>query len=185
VNSLADGPTAPAASDQPGEPVWQVVAPDADATRAVGTTLAGWLRPGDLVVLTGGLGAGTTTLTQGIGAGLQVRGPVVSPTVTIARVQPSTVGGPTLVHVDAYRLGSFDELEALDLEASLDESVTVVEWGAGWVEPLTDDRLDVTIDRPDPALDATDTDATAADSGPRRITVRAVGQRWVGHRWPG
>lgn len=151
------------------EPAVRVVADDADATRAYGAALAAVLRAGDLVVLTGGLGAGKTTLTQGVGAGLGVRGPVVSPTFTIARVQPSLTGGPALVHVDAYRLGSPDgpdsagpdgagpggggldvsaELEALDLDASLDSSVTVVEWGAGWVEALADDRLEVSIERP-------------------------------------
>ncbi|MCL2454808.1 MAG: tRNA (adenosine(37)-N6)-threonylcarbamoyltransferase complex ATPase subunit type 1 TsaE [Micrococcales bacterium] len=161
----------------------QIVADDADATRAFGTALSAVLRAGDLVVLTGGLGAGKTTLTQGIGAGLRVRGQVVSPTFTIARVQPSTVDGPALVHVDAYRLGSFDEVEALDLDASLDESVTVVEWGAGWVESLTADRLEVQIDRP--RGDHADTDASDEVSARRQITVRAVGERWAGVPLPG
>src|SRR6478752_7156345 len=118
--------------------------PDAEATRAFGRALAGVLRAGDLIVLTGDLGAGKTTLTQGIGAGLDVRGQVASPTFVIARVHPSLVEGPALVHVDAYRLGSLDEVEALDLDASRDEAVTVVEWGEGWVEGLTDDRLEIT-----------------------------------------
>ena len=99
--------------------------PDTGATRAFGEALAALLRAGDLVVLSGDLGAGKTTLTQGIGAGLGIRGKVASPTFIIARVHPSVTGGPALVHVDAYRLGSLDELEALDLDASLDESVTV------------------------------------------------------------
>src|SRR4051794_36376643 len=108
--------------------------PDADATRELGTRLAALLRAGDLVLLSGGLGAGKTTLTQGIGAGLGVRGQVASPTFIIARVHPSLVHGPDLVHVDAYRLGSLDEVDALDLDTALEDSVTVVEWGEGKVE---------------------------------------------------
>src|SRR4051794_20468245 len=126
---------------------------DAEATRAFGRALAGLLRAGDLVVLTGELGAGKTTLTQGIGAGLQVRGQVASPTFVIAREHPPLTRddgtrGPALVHVDAYRLGSLDEVDALDLDASLDEAVTVVEWGEGWVESLAQDRLEGTLQRP-------------------------------------
>ena len=74
------------------------------------------------MVLTGDLGAGKTTLTQGIAEGLGVRGPVTSPTFVIARVHPSLVGGPALVHVDAYRLGGLAELDDLDLDASLEDS---------------------------------------------------------------
>ena len=94
------------------------VLPDAEATRAYGLALAALLRAGDLVVLTGPLGAGKTTLTQGLGAGLGVRGQVASPTFIIARVHPSVTDGPALVHVDAYRLGSLEELDALDLEGA-------------------------------------------------------------------
>ena len=111
----------------------------------MGATIAGWLAPGDLVVLSGGLGAGKTTLTQGLADGLGVRGPVTSPTFVIARVHPSLVGGPALVHVDAYRLGSLDEVDDLDLDASLEESVTVVEWGEGRVEALAESRLEVSL----------------------------------------
>ncbi len=82
-----------------------------DDMRALGRRLAAVLRPGDLVVLTGSLGAGKTTLVQGIGAGLGVRGPVTSPTFVIARVHPSLTGGPALVHADAYRLASPAEVE--------------------------------------------------------------------------
>lgn len=141
--------------------------PDARATRAYGEALAALLRAGDLVVLSGDLGAGKTTLTQGIGAGLGIRGQVASPTFIIARVHPSTTGGPALVHVDAYRLGSFDELEALDLDTSLDESVTVVEWGEGLVEGLAEDRLEIAIVRPHGAGGTAD-DGTAggADDAP-------------------
>ena len=102
----------------------------ADDTRSFGAALGRALRAGDLLVLTGDLGAGKTTLTQGIGEGLGVRGPITSPTFVIARVHPSLVSGPPLVHVDAYRLpdgaSGLDELDALDLDSSLEESVTVV-----------------------------------------------------------
>jgi tRNA threonylcarbamoyladenosine biosynthesis protein TsaE len=113
--------------------------------RGLGLRLAGLLRAGDLVVLTGPLGAGKTTLVQGIGEGLGVRGPVTSPTFVIARVHPSLNGGPDLVHADAYRLGSQAEVDDLDLDADLDCSVTVVEWGEGLVEELADSHLEVTI----------------------------------------
>ena len=113
-------------------------------TRDFGEALAAGLRAGDLVILTGGLGAGKTTLTQGLAAGLGVRGPITSPTFVIARVHPSLGEGPALVHVDAYRLGGLAELDDLDLDTSLEESVTVVEWGHGLAEDLSDDRLEVT-----------------------------------------
>lgn len=161
-----------------------LVLPDADATRAFGRALAGVLRAGDLVVLTGDLGAGKTTLTQGIGAGLGVRGQVASPTFIVAREHPSLVGGPALVHVDAYRLGSLEEVDALDLDSSLDESVTVVEWGSGLVESLAGDRLEVVLERPRGAdvagTGSQGTDDDAPEAGARRVTVRAVGDRWAG-----
>src|SRR3546814_19213094 len=109
----------------------------------VGERLAALLRAGDLLILTGDLGAGKTTFTKGIGAGLQVRGEVTSPTFIIARVHPSLVGGPALVHADAYRLGSIDEIDDLDLEMTPAEAVTVVEWGAGLAEGRADDRLEI------------------------------------------
>ncbi len=114
-------------------------------TRAFGVRLGRLLRAGDVLVLTGDLGAGKTTLTQGIAEGLGVRGPITSPTFVIARLHPSLVGGPALVHVDAYRLGSQLELDDLDLDADLDESVTVVEWGAGLAEQLSAERLGITL----------------------------------------
>src|SRR4029453_11950915 len=101
------------------------------------------LRAGDVLILSGDLGAGKTTLTQGIGRGLQVRGDITSPTFVIARVHPSLVDGPPLVHVDAYRLGGIDELDDLDLDTSLADAVTVVEWGHGVAEGLADERLEV------------------------------------------
>lgn len=147
-----------------------------EETQAFGRALGELLRAGDLVVLTGDLGAGKTTLTQGIGAGLGVRGPVTSPTFVIARVHPSLVGGPALVHVDAYRVGSALDFEDLDLGAAQEDSVTVVEWGAGLAEQLAESRLEVTLSRPDhPEVDA-------AHDLPRTVTVRAVGERWPAER---
>ncbi|MBO0608642.1 tRNA (adenosine(37)-N6)-threonylcarbamoyltransferase complex ATPase subunit type 1 TsaE [Myceligenerans salitolerans] len=154
--------------------------PDAGATRAFGAQLAGLVRAGDLVILTGDLGAGKTTLTQGLGSGLHVRGQVASPTFIIAREHPPLpredgTRGPALVHVDAYRLGGLDELDALDLDSSLDESVTVVEWGRGLAEALTEDRLEIDLVRPRGG----EPDPDDPDSGVRRATIRAVGERWA------
>jgi tRNA threonylcarbamoyladenosine biosynthesis protein TsaE len=122
----------------------QFVLPRAADTAALGRRLAALLRPGDLIVLTGPLGAGKTVLVQGIGAGLGVSGRVVSPTFVIARVHR---GPLPLVHVDAYRLHSMDEVDDLDLDVDTDTAVTVVEWGAGLVEQLTDSRLEIAISR--------------------------------------
>jgi tRNA threonylcarbamoyladenosine biosynthesis protein TsaE len=110
----------------------------------LGSRLASVLRPGDLIVLTGPLGAGKTTLVQGIGAGLGVQGSVVSPTFVIARVHR---GRLPLVHVDAYRLRSLAEVDDLDLDVDIADAVTVVEWGAGLVEQLADARLEIALDR--------------------------------------
>jgi tRNA threonylcarbamoyladenosine biosynthesis protein TsaE len=126
---------------------WQLRVPTAEQMRALGRRLAALLRAGDLVVLTGPLGAGKTTLVQGIGEGLGVRGPVTSPTFVIARVHPSLRGGPALVHADAYRLGGRAEVDDLDLDADLESSVTVVEWGEGLVEELASSFLEITIGR--------------------------------------
>src|SRR6516225_7983681 len=119
--------------------------PTAARMRELGRRLAGLLRAGDLVVLTGPLGAGKTTLVQGIGQGLDVRGAVTSPTFVIARVHPSLGAGPALVHADAYRLGSRAEVDDLDLDTDLDTSVTVVEWGEGLVENLALSHLEIKI----------------------------------------
>ncbi|MGN8246938.1 tRNA (adenosine(37)-N6)-threonylcarbamoyltransferase complex ATPase subunit type 1 TsaE [Cellulomonas soli] len=168
---------------------------DAEATRAYGRALAQMLRAGDLVVLTGDLGAGKTTLTQGLGEGLHVRGQVASPTFIIAREHPPLpradgTRGPALVHVDAYRLGSLDEVDALDLDSSLEESVTVVEWGEGWVEGLADDRLELRLQRPrgdadqvgvDEALEA----GSDPSAGERVLHVTPVGARWADVALPG
>jgi tRNA threonylcarbamoyladenosine biosynthesis protein TsaE len=145
--------------------VSEIVVPTAEEMRELGRRVAELLRAGDLVVLTGDLGAGKTTFVQGIGAGLGVAGPVVSPTFVIARVHRD--GRLPLVHVDAYRLGSVAEVDDLDLDAALDESVTVVEWGEGLVEDLAGDRLEVRLGRSaDPADDT------------RTVTLTGVGPRW-------
>lgn len=157
------------------------VLPDPAATRAYGAALVTVLGPGDLVVLTGPLGAGKTTLVQGMGEAMAVRGQVASPTFIIARVHPPLAAGPALVHVDAYRLGSLDELEALDLDTSLEDSVTVVEWGEGLVEVLSADRLEVALDRGHGGAGGEALGAAADEdvAVPRRVTVRGVGARWA------
>ena len=145
---------------------WEALA--AEEMRALGQRLGGSVRAGDVVVLTGELGAGKTTLTQGMGIGLSVRGDVTSPTFVIARVHPSLVGGPDLVHVDAYRLGGIEELDDLDLDTSLDDAVTVVEWGAGLAEGLAESRLEITITR------ALAHDSTDAELDPRVVHALRV-----------
>jgi tRNA threonylcarbamoyladenosine biosynthesis protein TsaE len=156
--------------------------PTAAGMRDLGTRLAGLLRPGDLVVLSGQLGAGKTTLTQGIGAGLGVRGPVTSPTFVIARLHPSLRGGPDLVHADAYRLGSRAEVDDLDLDTDVDSSVTVVEWGEGLVEDLAPSFLEVAIapaeqPAPPPAGGPTG-DTSEAEDEVRTVRVVGWGERW-------
>lgn len=144
-------------------------------TQRFAERLAPLLRAGDLLILTGDLGAGKTTFTQGLGRALGVRGDVTSPTFVIARVHPSLGEGPALVHVDAYRLGGYAELDDLDLDTSLDDAVTVVEWGGGLAEGLATDRLEIAITRSsgsNPVL--------AEDHDPRHIVVHPVGLRWLG-----
>ncbi len=155
----------------------EVAAPTAEAAANLGRRLAGLLRAGDLVILSGALGAGKTTLAQGVGAGLGVRGEVTSPTFVISRVHPSLGAGPGLVHVDAFRLGDGAELDDLDLDASIEESVTLVEWGEGIAEALSANRLHVHLSR------ARGGDVGGGPSGgdePRVISVTPVGARWVG-----
>ncbi|HEY5200039.1 MAG TPA: tRNA (adenosine(37)-N6)-threonylcarbamoyltransferase complex ATPase subunit type 1 TsaE [Acidothermaceae bacterium] len=143
--------------------------PTAQDMRDLGVRLARILKPGDLVVLDGPLGAGKTTLAQGIGAGLGVRGVVTSPTFVIARVHPSLADGPPLVHADAYRVGGPLEIDDLDLDTSVDDSVTIVEWGRGLVEGLAADRLDIEISR-----------TVGSESELRQVRITAQGQRWDG-----
>lgn len=143
----------------------------ADDMEQLGLRIGEQLEAGDLLILTGPLGAGKTTFTRGLAAGLGVRGPVQSPTFVIARTHPSLVGGAPLVHVDAYRLGSAAELDDLDLD--LERSVVVVEWGRGMAEELADSWWDIELERPvgaDPAaadLDPSELDADA----PRIVTI--------------
>lgn len=144
-----------------------------DDTRAFGRALARVLRGGDVVLLTGDLGAGKTTLTQGLGQELGVRGPITSPTFVIARVHPSLVQGPALVHVDAYRIGTALELDDLDLDASLDEAVTVVEWGHGLAEGLAEAYLEVELSRED---------GSAPGGEARTVRVSGHGPRWAQSR---
>jgi tRNA threonylcarbamoyladenosine biosynthesis protein TsaE len=138
-----------------------------DDTRSFGERLADVLRPGDLVILSGPLGAGKTALAQGIGLGLGVAEPVTSPTFVIARVHHG--GRVPLVHVDAYRLGAVAdpraEVDDLDLDASVDGSVTVVEWGEGMVEQLADAHLEVRLVR--------------RDDDAREVELRPSGGDWA------
>ncbi|HZI98792.1 MAG TPA: tRNA (adenosine(37)-N6)-threonylcarbamoyltransferase complex ATPase subunit type 1 TsaE [Actinomycetales bacterium] len=160
-----------------------VLAATPDDMVELGRRLAQLLRRGDLVVLTGELGAGKTTFTRGLGEGLGVRGAVTSPTFVIAREHPHPAGGPSLVHVDAYRLSSLVEVDDLDLDASLAESVTVVEWGEGLVEDLSVDRLEVRLLRP-PGHDSDDGGALDRPE-PRTVHLTGVGPRWADVALPG
>ena len=176
----------------------------ADETHALAAGLGAQLQAGDLLVLTGELGAGKTTFTQGLGEGLGVRAGIISPTFVLVRIHPNLPdgprpGGPDLVHVDAYRLGSAPEIDDIDLENTMDSAVTVVEWGRGRVEHLSDSRLEVDLLRSlgrgtrapetrspenthdtgvaqDPEVLDFDTDD---DDEPRTIVIRGFGPRWV------
>ena len=150
--------------------------PDPDAMHALGRRLGAALQAGDLVVLTGPLGAGKTTLTAGLGEALGVRAPVTSPTFVLARTHPSLVGGPPLVHVDAYRLGSAAELDDLDLDYA--RAVVVVEWGEGLLDGVSDSLLEVLITPmrrgPDGGADPDDGIVEA-----RSVELRRSGPRWA------
>lgn len=163
----------------------QRLIPDAESMHEFGIELAALLRAGDLVVLTGPLGAGKTTLTRGLGEGLGVRGAVTSPTFVLARTHPSTTGGPPLVHVDAYRLSGALELDDLDID--FPRSIVVVEWGRGMLEGITDSWLDIEIERPHGASEALAGDASGGASDadadldePRTVTITGHGPRWAG-----
>jgi tRNA threonylcarbamoyladenosine biosynthesis protein TsaE len=137
--------------------------PTADDTMALGATLGETLRAGDVVVLSGPLGAGKTVLAKGIAEAMDVEGPVTSPTFVLARVHRARrSGAPTMVHVDMYRLldhtgvDLLGELDSLDLDTDLDDAVVVVEWGEGIVERLSERHLDIRLER------ATDTDVRTA-----------------------
>ena len=143
-----------------------VLVPTPERMRDLAAGLAAAFRAGDLIVLSGDLGAGKTTFVQGLGRGLGVSEAVTSPTFVISRVHEAA-GGIDLVHVDAYRLGTAVDLEDLDLDATLADCVTVVDWGEDKVEHLSPDRLDVRIDRSDDA-----------DDEMRRVTFNGHGARW-------
>lgn len=149
-----------------------VTVPTDKHMHALGLRLTTLLEAGDLVVLDGELGAGKTTLAQGIGEGLGVRGPVTSPTFVLARTHPSLAGGPALIHVDAYRLSGWDEVEDLDLVSEMSTAVTVVEWGGGVAAGLATEWLWVRIDRPTAHNDD--------DRDSRTVTIGAQGPRWRG-----
>lgn len=150
----------------------QLEVPTAEAMRALAERLARVVHAGDVLVLSGDLGAGKTTFTQGLGRALGVRGDITSPTFVIARVHPSLTDGPALVHVDAYRLHDGAELDDLDLDASLDQAVTVVEWGEGLAEALSDAPLEIRIHR------ASDDAVNGED--PRTVELDPYGARWLG-----
>lgn len=156
-----------------------------EAMNELGRRVAAELRAGDVVVLTGDLGAGKTTLTRGLGEALGVRGAVTSPTFVIARTHPRADDLPPLVHVDAYRLS--DPLELDDLDIDFAGSIVVVEWGKGMVEGLAPQRLEIDIDRPHGARDSSGLDGGITDieldAEPRTVTLRAVGERWAGVNW--
>ncbi|WP_417217167.1 tRNA (adenosine(37)-N6)-threonylcarbamoyltransferase complex ATPase subunit type 1 TsaE [Arthrobacter sp.] len=175
---------------QPPEPLWsaELNTCGPESTQELAARIGSSLRAGDLLLLTGELGAGKTTFTQGLGAGLGVREGIISPTFVLSRIHPSLTGGPDLVHVDAYRLSGIDELEDLDLEQGMDRSVTVIEWGAGKAEQLSDSRLEVTLTRESGStmsgsgeplqLDFSESE----DDEPRTITVAAFGPAWMDRR---
>ncbi|GAB2556128.1 tRNA (adenosine(37)-N6)-threonylcarbamoyltransferase complex ATPase subunit type 1 TsaE [Leucobacter ruminantium] len=153
---------------------------DPDEMHALGERIGRLLGAGDLVILTGPLGAGKTTLTRGIGAGLGVRGPVQSPTFVLARTHPSLVGGAPLVHLDAYRLSDATELDDLDID--FEGSVVVAEWGAGLVEE-GDSWIEIVIERPvggdAEGVDPETEDASEEPVEPRTVTVTGYGPRWL------
>ena len=142
-------------------------APTPDSLRLLAQDIGRLCVGGDVLVLSGDLGAGKTTFTQGLARGLGIDERVTSPTFVISRVHPNPTGGPARVHVDAYRLGSLGELEDLDLDADLESSVVVVEWGRGLAESLSPEGLDVVITRSDDP-----------DDDVRMVTLTSRGKRW-------
>lgn len=177
---------------------WEFATGTAAQTQELAGQLAQLLRAGDLIILSGGLGAGKTTFTQGLGRGLGVREGIISPTFVLVRIHPNlpdgpNPGGPNLVHVDAYRLSSSGEIDDIDLENTLDSSVTVVEWGVDRVEHLAESRLDIELLRASGSASAgpghDPVDGTGGDSSfdvegdddePRTLRLSACGPRWHG-----
>ena len=162
-------------------PVWsqEFTVSSVDELQRAAASLGSRLDAGDLLILTGELGAGKTTFTQGLGRGLNVREGIISPTFVLVRNHPSLADGPGLVHVDAYRLESDAEIDDLDLESTLDTSVTVVEWGADRVEHLADSWLHITLDRHVIGTAAAPAAETDDDDEPRSVRIDAFGPRWA------
>ncbi|MDD7464793.1 MAG: tRNA (adenosine(37)-N6)-threonylcarbamoyltransferase complex ATPase subunit type 1 TsaE [Actinomycetaceae bacterium] len=157
----------------------KITVPSVEAIQAVGAAVGSNARPGDLVMLNGPLGAGKTTMTQGIARAVGVRARVQSPTFTIAQIHRGcTAQGEKLdlVHVDAYRLTSMEELDALDLDTTLDEALTVVEWGEGKAEVLSADRLEIAIERPEGSVSGEEPEDLLTDA-PRVLTFIPHGER--------
>lgn len=132
----------------------------------LGLKLANQLKAGDLVILIGPLGAGKTTLTRGVGVGLEVEGNVSSPTFVIARTHKREGKAP-LVHVDAYRLGSPQQLDDLDIPFA--SSIVLVEWGKGLTDEISEHWLEIEISR--------DTTGSSED---RQVMITGFGERWAG-----
>lgn len=147
------------------------VIPDADQMRAFGAHLGKQLRQGDYIDLNGQLGAGKTTFTQGLGQGLNVSGTVTSPTFVVSRIHKATGNNPELIHIDAYRLENPEQLMDLDLEDH-PNAVVVMEWGASFIGALTDDWLQIDIER---SSEISPEDPSAGD---RIIEITAFGDRW-------
>lgn len=146
---------------------------DSDEMHELGIAIGKQLRAGDLAILTGDLGAGKTTLSRGIGEGMQVRGPVTSPTFVLARTHPSLIGGAPLIHVDAYRLA--DALEFDDLDLDFANSAVIVEWGRGKIDPGAN-WFEIEIVRATGAeVDEIDFDETEE---PRTVKLNCYGDRW-------
>ena len=146
-----------------------------EAMHELGLKISRLLQAGDLVVLTGPLGAGKTTLTRGVGEGLTAIGNVSSPTFVIARTHKREDGGPVLVHVDAYRLGGPLELDDLDID--YENSIVLVEWGKGMVDDLVESWLEIVIER-ERAIEHAADDAASTD--PRTVSLLGFGPRWEG-----
>lgn len=164
-----------------GNLLLEVETKSADDTRLLGQALAPFLQAGDVVILEGELGAGKTTLTQGIGAGLRVNQRVTSPTFIIARnhTKSPDVPGPNLVHVDAYRLTGGDDVETLDLESALETAVVVVEWGTDKVEGLSAHCLKLSLSRPEnAAAPITGTIADLPEDTTCRVVFRGLEGAW-------
>ncbi|MBP2413375.1 tRNA threonylcarbamoyladenosine biosynthesis protein TsaE [Arthrobacter stackebrandtii] len=166
---------------------WEFATGTAAATQQLAENLAPMLRAGDLIILSGGLGAGKTTFTQGLGRSLGVREGIISPTFVLVRIHPNLVdghnpGGPDLVHVDAYRLAGPGEIDDIDLENTMDSAVTVVEWGVDRVEHLADSRLEIELVR---AVGGEDSPGETSDGGTAEVPAGTLAGAEAGNGTPG